>query len=288
MANQIIYVDDVGQQSSGTIFKVAYAIATAAVCFVLIAARLSLTLSSQKPAAILAPHPIIEQSISLRLARCRAPCRVVSSHRHLGIQFAIGKGRHTGILMSRLKAYKQRLYTISRLTKLDRAARKLTHTGVLPQALWGSEILCICPTTRARLRSSVAGANGINQASRCATTAISLAFDRDPEVKYIRRVVGFWHRSLTFIIRSLSLREAWRDAYKQIVSGQKASWHFVNGPISAVIAGLTPHDWHLRSLDGWSSPAVPPTVYGDLFHTGPAYGVWDLLSFIEETVLASL
>ena len=195
-----------------------------------IAARLSLILSFKKPAAILASHPNIEQIICLRLACCRAPCRVVSSHRDLGIQFAIGKGRHTGILMSRLKASKQRLYTISRLSKLDRAARKLTRTGALPQALWGSEIIGICRTTRARLRSSVAGASGINQASRCATTAITLAFDRDPEVEYIRRHVGFWLRSLTFITRSLSLREAWGDAYKQVVSGQKHVGISLMGP----------------------------------------------------------
>ena len=94
--------------------------------------------------------------------------------------------------MSRLKASKQRLYTISRLTKLDRAARKLTRTGALPLAFWGSEILGIYLTTRSRLRSSVAGATGINQASRCATTAIRIAFVRDPEVENISRIVGVW------------------------------------------------------------------------------------------------
>ena len=42
VVNQTIYVDDFGQQASGNIFDVAYVLAIAAVCFVLVAARLSL------------------------------------------------------------------------------------------------------------------------------------------------------------------------------------------------------------------------------------------------------
>ena len=33
---------------------------------------------------------------------------------------------------------------------------------------------------------------------------------------------------------------------------------------------------------------MPPNDYGDFFHADPAYGVEDLLSFIEQSVLASL
>ena len=135
VVNHIIYVDDFGKQPSGILFEVAYVLAAAAVCFVFIAARPCLAPSSKKRAAILASHPIIEQIISLRLARCRAPCRIVSSHRDLGIQFAIGRG---GVPVYSCPASK-------RLSKdFIQSLASLSWTGLLANLL--APALCLWPS----------------------------------------------------------------------------------------------------------------------------------------------
>ena len=213
---------------------------------------------------------MIERIVSARLQAASVPHIIKATARDLGVQLTLRKGRRTGILQARLKASGQRLRAITRLVKLDKAARRLSTSGALPQAFWGSEVIGISPTSLRAFRSLFASTSGINQASRCATTAIRIALNTDPAVDYLLRAVKSMLRALRLVLRSKlapKLRTAWANAHEAVV-GQEAvaphtlslapppapRWGVVAGPVAAFIASLTPYGWKVPNPQRWIAP----------------------------------
>lgn len=132
---QTVYVDDFSQTAVGNLYEVFSNLSIAGGQFASVAKQLCLEVSPKT--TVVASHPLIERVVSARLHAASVPHVVKATARDLGVQLTLRKGRRTGILQSRLKASGQRLRAISRLVKLDKAARKLSTSGALPQAFWG-------------------------------------------------------------------------------------------------------------------------------------------------------
>ena len=77
------------------------------------------------------------------LAAASIPHKVKATARDLGTQLTLRRGMRTGIQQGRFKATGDRLKAITRLTKLDRAARKLSTSGAYPQAFWGRKLMVL-------------------------------------------------------------------------------------------------------------------------------------------------
>ena len=103
------------------------------------------------------------------------------------------------------------------LTKVDRRARKLLATGALPATLWGSETLGVAPTRLRQIRTCLAGATGLTQAQRCATTAVWVAGLPDPAVAHVRQCIGAWFRHLAWRGVTEAMRRAWRVVHGQLL-----------------------------------------------------------------------
>ena len=224
----------------------------------------------------------LQRLLCLHLTHCLNSCfqlglkrpRSNTSYKTLvvtyGVQLTLRKGRRTRILATRLKAAGQRFKAITRLVRLDRAARKLSRTGALPQALWGAEVLGIAPSVLSRFRSQFAASSGITQTGRCATTAIRISFAADPMDDHTLRVVKSMRRALRKALASPGaneLRAAWAQAKDDVLcpapvppntlakhTSEEPRWSKVSGPISAAIAILSPLGWRLPNPQRWTSP----------------------------------
>ena len=84
---------------------------------------------------------------------------------------------------------------IKSLTKVNKRARRLAAAAGLSKATWGQAYLGLAPSMLEKLRADMAGATGINQAGRCKTTAIAVAYGshkHDPAVKLAKDTVLSW------------------------------------------------------------------------------------------------
>ena len=98
------------------------------------------------------------------------------------------------MVIQRLKKAHRRITNIARLSKITRRARRLVPTGAIPLAVWGAEAVGLPPTRIAELRRRAAAGTGLTQARRCATMAIFIAYDIDPEVTIVSNAITSWRR----------------------------------------------------------------------------------------------
>ena len=89
--------------------------------------------------------------------------------------------------------------------------------------LWGVEAVGLTPTSLCAFRTRVAAASGINQARRCPTTAIYVAFGLDPLEDLMRRVlVSFYSWAADVPIRRLA--PAWAVIYDGLMHNGLFTW----------------------------------------------------------------
>ena len=259
------YVDDFTQICTGLSAKqVAIRLARAAVQFVCVAALLHLTISVKS--VIVASHALIVTEVVRRIKQFGVRINFEACARDLGVLFSIRRTRRIHILNTRLKDACVRLDGTRKLVKVAKKARRLAPSGALPAAIYGVECSGMAPSRVSWFRTQMASATGITQAGRCATTALRLAFGRDPAEEIVARSLFAWFRH--FRAKGgvqAALRVAWRAACQRILVGgwqenplsmdqPKVRWGRVTGPLSALIATLTGYGWRMMYLDLWMPP----------------------------------
>ena len=144
------------------------------------------------------------------------------------------------------------------LSRACHLTRKVGRTNPYAAALWGCEIIGIAPSQMKRYSAQAAAATGINQAQRCATTAIHIGFGQHPAVDALcRHVVGFlrYMRRQGYAVAAIPgrIRVAWTCAKDKILAlGTDAvKWNLVHGPMGALIAQLSDFGWELPGVDSW-------------------------------------
>ena len=164
------------------------------------------------------------------------------------------------------------------LARIDRRARRLIDTGAMAATMWGAETLGLGPTRTKRIRAGMAGATGLNQAQRCATTAVWVAGLIDPAVRTVKQLLGAWMRLLGWKGITPNMRKAWREAHKKIVRMGKVAWSAVRGPIGALIATLSGHGWDMSAIECWGAPNDR-----GLYRYVPGEPYYDFVEFVAQT-----
>ena len=87
-------------------------------------------------------------------------------------------------IQDRIKGSKTRNKNVCWMNKINKKARALYTTGVLPQATYGMEGVGYSPDTVRPLRTMAANSLGCSKAGRCPITALAVAqgLDWDPYV----------------------------------------------------------------------------------------------------------
>ena len=98
------------------------------------------------------------------------------------------------MVIQRLKKAHSRITNVARLSRITRGARKLVPTRAIPLAAWGAEAVGLPPTRIAALRRRAAAGTGLVQARRCATMAIFIAYQTDPEDTIVSNAITSWRR----------------------------------------------------------------------------------------------
>ena len=169
------------------------------------------------------------------------------------VQFTAGRRRVISILRKRFKIATSRLHRARRLVKANRVARRLVRPSPYAGGMWGIEGTGISPSLLDKFRAQVAGASGINAASRCATTTIRIAFEVDlAEVLFGKLVGAFFRWTVDPQLSRDRLRSAWRVAIGLVIDKDGSPlFSRVVGPIAALAASLTTLGWLPSTLESW-------------------------------------
>ena len=258
------FVDDVAQSSRGSIARVADVSIRAAIAFCSSVKTLGLKVSAKS--VVVASDPKLAKAIAGQILKFQG-VRVIaaSSGRDLGVVNNPTNTRRVALHKQRLDKATKKLKRISSLAKGVRAARRLTTTGALPQALWGAGVVGLPPTVVKALRTSTAASSGITAAGRCPITAIAVAFGEtfDPEVLAVTRQVSLWleiWRS-DASLRASSIRY-WKSmcnnvlrAVSEVPGVYESSWNSVTGPMGATICAMNDQGWNVLNPASWVDPA---------------------------------
>ena len=135
-----------------------------------------------------------------------------------------------------------RLRRVQGLVKSVKHARRLVRASPYAVGLWGVEAVGLTPSFLCAFRTRVAAASGINQARRCPTTAIYVAFGLDPLEDLMRRMlVSFYSWAAVIPIRRLA--PAWKVIHDGLVHDGLFTWSKAEGHIGALIGMLHHIGW---------------------------------------------
>ena len=264
------FVDDVAQIASGSRKQVMDTTARAAIAFC--AGVRSIHLKVSDKTVIVSSDPRISAVVSKVVKRySNFSMRVAGAARDLGVLNNPQRRRNTSLQSSRLAKGAARFARISPLARTVRAARRLSSTGALPQAVWGASTLGMSPSVLSALVRQVAAATGIQAAGRCASTAIALTMGvaKDPRVASVVNQLQLWIDlwRLDSSARALTVRH-WTAMHSYLMGDDAgaAMWSKVAGPWSATVAVMTDLGWNLSSMHQWVDPhgdAWIPNFSGD-------------------------
>ena len=249
-ATQAAYVDDISHMKTGSLAEVVNAVVDASVAFCDRVRALHLKVSTKS--VVLASSPKLSRLIVWELRGLGIVVKSELAARALGITLSLGARRSASGIRKRLAAARPRFRAIGRFARITKRAR-LVKTGALPQAVWGHAVQGFSPSAMRALRT----ATGINQAGRCAITAIAITMGSsgDPLVKAASSQVGLW-LDLWQKLPALraDARAAWPRIYARVFCEQGANWRRVTGPIGATIATLCDLGGKAEYPNLWKDP----------------------------------
>ena len=272
------FVDDVAQIAIGTLQQVSNDSTFAAMKFCSAMKAINLKISSKS--VIVSSSPRIAANIAALIKKhSKVMVQVHAAARDLGVLNNPSRRRRTDMQASRITKAGNRLCKIAPLARAVRRARNLTHTGAIPQALWGVEVLGLAPTPMGKLITKVASSSGIWATGRCATTAIFIAFGpaRHPAVAGLCQQVELWLqlRADDPSLRASSVRY-WSDVVNRVLrppdqasasddhisagfvhwcpQSKESKWNSVFGPMGSLICSMHDFGWSLRSSGLWTDP----------------------------------
>jgi hypothetical protein len=176
----------------------------------------------------------------------------------LGLGTTGGTQRSTCAAAKRLRKAAVRAARVRSLAQADPHARKLTRTGVLPQASYGTPALGAAPSHIQSLRRTAALATGLARKGGCTTALLHWEFggSADPGLSTPLAQLGAWFDLWTSAAEPLRarLRRAWLRALPALRPA-RSRWARVRGPLGATVATLLDLGWRPIAADIWLTPA---------------------------------
>ena len=144
-----------------------------------------------------------------------------------------------------IKGSKTRNRNVCWMNRINKKARALHTTGVLPQATYGMEGVGYSPDCVKAWRTMAADSMGCSERGRCPITAIAVAksMDGDPYVRGPGLVMKQWATAYPQI-EPKGLKQAWDTMVDQLEDPKGKPWARVKGPMGAVYMHLKEIGWH--------------------------------------------
>jgi hypothetical protein len=156
----------------------------------------------------------------------------------------------------RIVKAKARAEAVHRLTKINKAASKLTPTGVAPMQDYGLVAQGASPSQVTKLRKNIRRGTHLGDSRGCVTSIIAWIFDSkvDPWVSTGVNQIASWIDLWTS--RDRATQEETRGVWSKMLgklATHPSKWSIVKGPISATIATLLDLQWGAVHPDAWLS-----------------------------------
>ena len=135
-----IYVDDAGHHAVGTCGLLIRKLAAAAADFAGAMKALRMKIAGNK-SVVVASSKLVALVVAGKPAKAGVEVKVASSARDLGLMLNPGRIRRTALTTARLSKAKVRLAKITKLSQVNRAARRLAAAGGLAAGTWGQAAL---------------------------------------------------------------------------------------------------------------------------------------------------
>ena len=191
----------------------------------------------------------------------------------LGADFGAGARRVVKHPLKRFISSSARRRRVPRLVRVSRKSSKLYTTGTSPATDYMCETMGVAPARLAAAHRACGAAAACVAAGRCCATAIAITFSIDVD-PVIRLPLRTFSRTMQWLSSSQPHIDA--SCWQNVMS-KAASWHTVNGPLSATAAIIRSIGWC------WVSPFL--VVGSSCYFTVDCYGLPTLLVEFRDALL---